>query len=889
MQTELRAKRLESEKNQEKNKTLEKATNRDTHIRWLHLKQNPYLILWATHSLLLLLLLQPPLHFAQVQHQSRYSMTSPDSNNVAEFSRRLATFSINVYNKLITQKPNQNIIFSPFSIQTCAAMARLGAVGETAAQLDRGLGLISNNEAQIAESFHKVLADYENSSILHIANKIYIMTGFELKDEFSSLISKQFLSAVEPVDFAKNVEAAGQINSWVEQRTNNLIKDLVPPSALDKDSRLVLINAIHFKGNWVHQFPERDTRNEPFHLNDADSIEVPMMNLKKRFRYANLGDLDATALELPYKDSDLSMLIVLPNSKTGLSQLEEKLRSTPLSEITGALYSTEVIVKLPKFKSELEVELSETFKQLGMTHLFSNEADFSKMLQSPEELKVSKIIHKAFIDVNEKGTEAAAATGVLTDVKTDFGIDNDRAGLLQTAFVVSYMVFAPLFGYLGDRYPRRLLMAVGVTLWSTTTILGSFMHQFGWFLTFRAMVGIGEASYSTIAPTIISDLFVGSVRSQMLALFYFAIPVGSGLGYIVGSKTAHLANNWRWALRVTPILGLIAVVLIFLIKDPKRGASEASHNLQPTSFMTDVKELVKNRSFMLSTAGFTCVAFVAGALAWWGPTYIHMGLRMQPGNEDLQLDDVSYKFGIVAMGAGLIGVPLGSVLAQRLRGRIENCDPYICAVGLFISAPMVFAALILPQTNGTMCFIFVFIAQVTLNLSWSIVADMLLYVVVPTRRSTAEAFQILISHALGDAGSPYLVGAISVAIKNHLSSEPKMISNQSFQSMSQVLENATETVTNTLKDMSLSPRVGSSEDVIKFEALQYSLFSTTFVEVLGGIFFLFTACYVIKDRRRAAQESMAKELRLAPGENKKDIFDSECLVMCTDIALRERA
>ncbi|KAH8372383.1 hypothetical protein KR093_011267 [Drosophila rubida] len=344
-------------------------------------------------------------------------MASPDSNNVAEFSRRLATFSINLYSKLTTKKPNQNIIFSPFSIQTCAAMARLGASGETAAQLDQGLGLISSNEAQIAESFHNVLTEYENSSILHIANKIYIMTGYQLNDEFSSLISKQFLSAVEPVDFAQNEQAAGQINSWVEQRTNNLIKNLVPPSALDQYSRLVLINAIHFKGIWVHQFPEDKTRNERFHLNDADSIEVPMMNLKKRFRYANLVDLDATALELPYKDSDLSMLIVLPNSKTGLSQLEEKLRSTPLTEIIRALYSTEVIVKLPKFKSEFEVELTDTFKQLGMTKLFSNQAEFGKMIQSPEELKVSQIIHKAFIDVNEKGTEAAAATAVVVRQK----------------------------------------------------------------------------------------------------------------------------------------------------------------------------------------------------------------------------------------------------------------------------------------------------------------------------------------------------------------------------------------------------------------------------------------------------------------------------------------
>ncbi|KAL7735949.1 hypothetical protein ACLKA6_002384 [Drosophila palustris] len=363
---------------------------------------------------LLLLLLQPPLQLAQSQSKPNLStMADGDSNNVAEFSRRLATFSINMYSKLITLKPNQNVVFSPFSIQSCAAMARLGASGETAAELDRGLGLVSNDAEQIAKSFNQVLAAYENSTILRIANKIYIMNGYELRDEFSSLLTKQFLSAAEHVDFAKNEQAAGLINSWVEQRTNNLIKDLVPASVLNADSRLVLVNAIHFKGNWVHPFPEHATRNERFHLNEVDGIDVPMMNLKERFRYADLPDLNASALELPYENSDLSMLILLPKSKTGLPQLEEKLRSTPLAQITEQLHKTQVIVKLPKFKSEFEVELTEAFQQLGMTQLFSNKADFSKMLKSPEDLKVSKIIHKAFIDVNEKGTEAAAATAMV--------------------------------------------------------------------------------------------------------------------------------------------------------------------------------------------------------------------------------------------------------------------------------------------------------------------------------------------------------------------------------------------------------------------------------------------------------------------------------------------
>lgn len=125
---------------------------------------------------------------------------------------------------------------------------------------------------------------------------------------------------------------------------------------------------------------------------------------------------------------------------------------------------------------------------------------------------------------------------------------------------------------------------------------------------------------------------VTSIRLIIYSKFLFS-------SYIVGSKTAALANNWRWALRVTPILGIIAVVLLYMIRDPKRGASEGHLGVEPTSFWLDLKSLSKNYSFMLSTAGFTCVAFVAGALAWWGPTYIHLGLKMQPGNENLELDE----------------------------------------------------------------------------------------------------------------------------------------------------------------------------------------------------------------------------------------------------------
>uniref|UniRef100_A0A8D8NDW8 Protein spinster n=1 Tax=Culex pipiens TaxID=7175 RepID=A0A8D8NDW8_CULPI len=446
--------------------------------------------------------------------------------------------------------------------------------------------------------------------------------------------------------------------------------------------------------------------------------------------------------------------------------------------------------------------------------------------------------------------------GVLTDIQEHFQIGDDEGGLLQTAFVLSYMICAPVFGYLGDRYSRKWIMALGVFLWSTTTLLGSFMNHFGWFITFRALVGIGEASYSTIAPTIISDLFVGDMRSKMLALFYFAIPVGSGFGYIVGSETAKFFGNWVWALRVTPVLGVIAVVLIAMLRDPERGASEGTHHMQATSYSEDIKAIVRNPSFMLSTAGFTCVAFVAGALAWWGPKFIYLGLVSQPGNENITLNDVSFIFGAITMTTGIIGVPLGSYLSQRFNRKYPRADPYICAVGLILSAPLLAGAMLTVSANATLAYVLVFFGELALNLNWAIVADMLLYVVVPTRRSTAEAFQILISHAFGDAGSPYFVGVISEAIKRLLRLSAigvAAVFPAELSSYSQLAENVTITSTTTLAPLvSQSPLAGAADGdshAVQFRALQYALFSTSFVEVIGGVFFLLTAMYILRDRR----------------------------------------
>ncbi|XP_067682434.1 protein spinster homolog 1-like isoform X3 [Haliotis asinina] len=409
-------------------------------------------------------------------------------------------------------------------------------------------------------------------------------------------------------------------------------------------------------------------------------------------------------------------------------------------------------------------------------------------------------------------------SGVLLPLQSFYGIGNSEAGLIQTSFICTYMVFSPIFGYLGDRYTRKYIMAFGIFMWSVFTLSASFIGKdsFYAFVLLRALVGIGEASYSTIAPTIIADLFTKGMRTKMLMVFYFAIPVGSGLGYIVGSYVANALHNWQWSLRVTPGLGGVCVILILIFcKEPPRGHSEGGTHLVNTSFFQDVKALVKNTSFMFSTAGFTCVAFVTGALAFWAPTYMTDAIESQ--SQTVDMSHVSLIFGIITVAAGFIGVALGAETARRYKKINPRSDPIICAMGLLSSAPFLFFALVLANYSTPATWVLIFLGETMLCMNWAIVTDILLYVVIPTRRSTAEAFQILVSHALGDAGSPYLVGKVSDALSTNFHGDPK------------------------------SPSV-------QFLALQYALYSTAFVCVLGGGFFLATALFVEEDKSKADRQ-----------------------------------
>jgi MFS family permease len=471
--------------------------------------------------------------------------------------------------------------------------------------------------------------------------------------------------------------------------------------------------------------------------------------------------------------------------------------------------------------------------------------------------------------------------GIMEQITQAFGANKSMMGLLQTAFIISYMIFAPLFGYLGDRYSRKNIMAAGVFLWSLFTLIGSFMggsvenRDKGWanpdfwaFLGCRAMVGIGEASYSTIAPTIISDMFVDDARSKALAVFYFAIPVGSGMGYMVSSHTATAFGSWQWGLRATPVLGILAVIgIMFLMEDPPRGESEGHGNMKARTYREDLVSLWRNKTFVISTLAFTCVTFCTGALSWWGPAFIEKALYTVPEEyRMIRVENVSFIFGAVTMASGIVGVPLGMFLSTKLKPQYPRADPVICGVGILVSAIFLTLGIINCRTNIILAFVLLFIGEVALNLNWSIVADMLLYVVVPTCRSTAEAGQILFSHAFGDAGSPYLIGVIMDGLQNFLDHSGSLCQSSEDMINSQVVNgtasagftslNATAAQQVTSQPVGLG---GNSEEYascaeVEYFSMLYSLLTNSGVEIMGGILFFICAIFILKDKLLCEKE-----------------------------------
>jgi serpin B len=229
-------------------------------------------------------------------------------------------------------------------------------------------------------------------------------------------VEKYYVGKVTNLDFINKTEESRKIiNLWVEEQTNNKIKDLIPPGTLDSMTRLVLTNAIYFKGEWAIQFDKTKTKKEDFKLNETTTVQVDMMKLKKGKEKFNYGETDELQIiELPYKGKELSMIILLP--KKSMEEVEQKLSTKKLDEWKNSMHKRDVYVYFPKFKLETKYFIAKNLSEMGMPTAFSADADFTRMFDSSktsENLYISQVIHQAFVQVNEEGTEAAAATAVV--------------------------------------------------------------------------------------------------------------------------------------------------------------------------------------------------------------------------------------------------------------------------------------------------------------------------------------------------------------------------------------------------------------------------------------------------------------------------------------------
>jgi serpin B len=320
-------------------------------------------------------------------------------------------FAVDLYGQL--RHRDGNLFFSPESISTALAMTYAGARGDTASEMAKTLHF-TLPQPQLHPAMGALLSDLNaahDGYQLRVANALWAQRGSTFLEDFLRIMNNDYDAGLNQVDFKTSTEAARlTINRWVEQKTEDKIKDLLQPGALKPSTRLVLTNAIYFKGDWQTPFDKAQTKTEDFHSSPATTIQAPLMHREGGFNY--LKGETWQALEIPYKSKQLSMVIFLPNDSNGLPALEQSLTASNTQQWLGQLEPvSKVIVTIPKFKMTQEFELGGTLGAMGMPEAFTGTADFSGMTGN-RDFAISDVIHKAYIDVNEEGTEAAAATAV---------------------------------------------------------------------------------------------------------------------------------------------------------------------------------------------------------------------------------------------------------------------------------------------------------------------------------------------------------------------------------------------------------------------------------------------------------------------------------------------
>ena len=464
-------------------------------------------------------------------------------------------------------------------------------------------------------------------------------------------------------------------------------------------------------------------------------------------------------------------------------------------------------------------------------------------------------------------------SSLITDLKSSFQFQEQwKAGFLQTTQFLALTVIPPVIGVMGDRVSRKVLVIVSLVFWTSSVLMSSFSTSYWSFLGFQTMVGFGEAGYTTIAPTLFPDLFHGKSLTLWLACFYFAIPIGNGLGYIGASSIRNMVSStetadesWRWAIRFTCIpAGILAFILIFCMKDPKRGKTKKAIENEAgkkkimkgvcKSFISDLKTIFSIKTYVLALFGMICMYFMTGALAWWGPTFMKEGCNRLNLTAHKSFEEwvcgscnnttkefyggIDLYFGGTMLIAGVLGISIGTLLSAFLRPKYPYIDPLIIGGGLFLAGFLLLASFKSAARSTTEALIFTFLGTTFACLNWAVVVDMTLYVVPASIRSTATGVQTAIAHGFGDAGSPYVVGLIADALKKKYHEV-----------------NMTTSYVN--NELTCSLDVADAE--AEFSSLQGALWVTVAMTFLSALIFMLITKFVVADRRKASGNDVVEE------------------------------
>ncbi len=316
------------------------------------------------------------------------------------------------YSEVAKNNEKSNVFFSPLSISTAFSMAYEGAQANTASETQQVFGFDSDDKKR-QEKISELLSRLNNKDdwyTLQVANALWVKDGYKIKQDYLDTAKTHYSSTVDNVDFVTD-DGVNKINSWVREKTNDKIQDILAPGSTDDMTRMVITNAVYFKGKWGLEFNPKNTSEKPFWTDKDNSVMIPMMKENAAmYNYAETKDLQA--LELDYLGGNISMIVLLPKEKEGLETLEQSLDRVEFDSVKNSMTRQPLMIQIPKFEFETEYDLIKPLKNLGLNDAFNkNTANFQRI--TDEQVYLEKAAHKAFVNVNEEGTEAAAITALV--------------------------------------------------------------------------------------------------------------------------------------------------------------------------------------------------------------------------------------------------------------------------------------------------------------------------------------------------------------------------------------------------------------------------------------------------------------------------------------------